>query len=313
MTSYIPAGEAGAYTAVYFSVRALAGAVALPAAGWTVALTGGYRVTLGAGGVAALLALVPIAGLAAWSPAVPARRALGALRARRGRSRPGRRVPRRGDRHRPGHGDRHRPHRAVEVDGSLFLAINGLGPGPGAIDDVLVGPDFRNYALLAAATVAACLRWRPGQALRSLGVVALSGGLAFAMVRCIWALWDRARPQEVLDTVAVGGHDWAPFPSFPSGHVAVWLAMVLVICALFPRSRVPLLLLVGTVALTRIVFGAHFPSDVLAALVIGWAAAAAATHIVPIREASADAQPRAAQAIRAESRNRRNELTSPPP
>jgi membrane-associated phospholipid phosphatase len=204
--------------------------------------------------------------------------------------------------------------RLAGIDESLFLALNGLGHGPDLLDDVIVGPDFRNYALLAVATTAAAIRWRRAKVLRSLGLVALAGLLAFAMVRCIWALWDRARPQEVLDDAAVGAHDWAPYPSFPSGHVAVWLAMALVIGVLFPRSRLPLLALVATVALTRIVFGAHFPSDVLAAVVIGWAAARAAVRIVPARDApgSAGAQLSDAATMRAESRSRRNELTSPP-
>ena len=57
----IPRGEAGGYTALYFSLRAAAAIVALPVAGWTIAATGSYRSMFVLGGVAALAALVPLA------------------------------------------------------------------------------------------------------------------------------------------------------------------------------------------------------------------------------------------------------------
>ena len=58
----IPKGEAGGYTALYFSVRAISSTIALPAAGWTVAATGSYRALFVLGGVATLTALVPLVG-----------------------------------------------------------------------------------------------------------------------------------------------------------------------------------------------------------------------------------------------------------
>jgi hypothetical protein len=57
----VPRGEEGAYTGVYFSVRALAAVVAVPAAGWTIHVTGSYRALVVFGGAATLLALVPLA------------------------------------------------------------------------------------------------------------------------------------------------------------------------------------------------------------------------------------------------------------
>jgi MFS family permease len=56
----IPPGEAGGYTALYFSVRAIGSTIALPAAGWTVAATGSYRDLFVFGGLATLAALVPL-------------------------------------------------------------------------------------------------------------------------------------------------------------------------------------------------------------------------------------------------------------
>ena len=67
-SALMPPDETGRYTALYFSVRSVAGAVALPAAGWTVAATGSYRSIMVAGGLVTLVALVPL-GL---RPRVPA-------------------------------------------------------------------------------------------------------------------------------------------------------------------------------------------------------------------------------------------------
>ena len=62
-SALIPEGESGGYTALYFSVRAIAAAVALPAAGWAVQATDTYRALFVAGGIATLAALVPLLGV----------------------------------------------------------------------------------------------------------------------------------------------------------------------------------------------------------------------------------------------------------
>lgn len=57
---FIPDGQSGRYSGLYFSVRAIASAVALPLAGLLIAATGSYRAVLLQGG-AALVALIPLA------------------------------------------------------------------------------------------------------------------------------------------------------------------------------------------------------------------------------------------------------------
>jgi MFS family permease len=59
--SLIPPGEAGGYTALYYSLRAVASAVAVPLAGLAIAVTGSYRALFVLGGAATLAALVPLA------------------------------------------------------------------------------------------------------------------------------------------------------------------------------------------------------------------------------------------------------------
>jgi MFS family permease len=57
----IPRGEAGGYAALYFSLRAVASALAVPVAGWTIEVSDSYRSLFLLGGAATLAALVPLA------------------------------------------------------------------------------------------------------------------------------------------------------------------------------------------------------------------------------------------------------------
>jgi membrane-associated phospholipid phosphatase/predicted MFS family arabinose efflux permease len=300
LSRWIPEGEAGAYTAVYFSVRSIAGAVALPAAGGVIAWTGSYRALVAAGGVAALAALVPLAPLAVRGVRRPrrpsaeaiARRAAPLVLATAGALALGLLV------------DRTALFRADEW---LFRQLNGLGPTPGLLDEVLVGPDFRNYVILVGIVAAGAVVWRRGRVLASVAATALAGLLAWLCVRVVWAVWERPRPQEALADIDVGVHDWSSYGSFPSGHVAVWLAMALTVSVVFPRLLLPLMAVVAVVAVTRVLGGAHFPSDVAGAMLIGWASARAVRPLAAGPTAAS-----AAATTRAESRSGRKELTSSP-
>jgi MFS family permease len=59
--SLIPRGESGGYTALYYSLRAVASALAVPVAGLAIAATGSYRSMFVLGGTATLAALAPLA------------------------------------------------------------------------------------------------------------------------------------------------------------------------------------------------------------------------------------------------------------
>jgi MFS family permease len=59
--SLIPSGEAGGYTALYYSLRAVASALAVPVAGLMIAASNSYRSLFILGGAATLAALVPLA------------------------------------------------------------------------------------------------------------------------------------------------------------------------------------------------------------------------------------------------------------
>lgn len=106
------------------------------------------------------------------------------------------------------------------------------------------------------------------------------------LVHTAWAVWDRARPDLIADGLA------APAAaSFPSGHTVNTVVIYGLLAFLWmQRTRSPLeralaaalvLALAAVVGLARLALGAHWPSDILAGLILGaaWAVAlAAALH-----------------------------------
>jgi membrane-associated phospholipid phosphatase len=253
-STLIPAGEAGGYTALYFSVRAISSTIALPAAGWTVAATGSYRSIFFLGGLATLTALVPLMGPRLGRPrgrrhlaagliaTVPM---LGALVAQTG------------------------AHRADEW---LYRAINGLGPGPELLWTIL-DPHTRNYLLLVGLAVLAAAATGLSRVPRVFARVLGSAALAWGLLEAVYSVYDRPRPEEVVVGASLNGHSWAHLNSFPSGHMAITAALGVSLALAFPRLRFALWGYIAAVAFTRVLFGAHFPFDTVAGTALGSASA----------------------------------------
>jgi membrane-associated phospholipid phosphatase len=98
--------------------------------------------------------------------------------------------------------------------------------------------------------------------------VVFSGLLANLLKRAI----GRARPDYFHDH---GIFSFAPFSgnaafeSFPSGHSTTIGAFVAACALLFPRYRVPFIACAIWLGMTRVMVGAHYPSDVIAGLAFG--------------------------------------------
>ena len=271
LASIIPPGEAGGYTALFFSMRAIAAAVALPTAGGLIALTESYRAVFVLGGTAALVALVPLTRFVARWPA-RLRRPSRSWLVRWAGSLAGLYV-------------------AVlatgllvaattleELDEALFQAVNAFGPGPEPLFELLEEP-ARNYLLLIAVPLAAALLTGPRRIPGVLALEVAAGALAIGLLEAVYALYDRPRPSEVFDSAEVAlayGHDWARIEAFPSGHMAVITALAATAWFAFPKLRYPLIAYVALNAVTRVLFGAHFPVDVVAGIVLGYGSALAA-------------------------------------
>jgi undecaprenyl-diphosphatase len=95
----------------------------------------------------------------------------------------------------------------------------------------------------------------------------------------------RARPTAPLAGTFFVGFPCFPakyaYSSFPSGHAATAFAAAVFLALWYPSGRWVFLGLATIVAISRIVLGAHFPSDVLGGAVIGAGSALVVYSFVP--------------------------------
>jgi membrane-associated phospholipid phosphatase/MFS family permease len=159
------------------------------------------------------------------------------------------------------------------LDEAAFLAINHLGDGPGWLYQAL-DPHTRNYILLFAVAVlgTAVVTRRPRYALGAGVAIVLAGYLAGVALEFVKVFVDRPRPGELLGADAWMSHarDWSHIASYPSGHLIVTTALATVAAAAVPKLRSALLVYVVAVGATRVLFGAHFPLDVVVGTALGY-------------------------------------------
>ncbi len=102
-------------------------------------------------------------------------------------------------------------------------------------------------------------------------------GSASAFVHLAKLVIGRARPELFAEYGAhslsfLSGHDWL-FQSFPSGHSAAVGSFFGAFSMLMPRMRIVFALGALAIGVTRVIVGAHYPSDVAAGLLTGlWTA-----------------------------------------
>lgn len=97
------------------------------------------------------------------------------------------------------------------------------------------------------------------------GVAALAGVAVFKLLK---RLSQRPRPCQIEP------HCWSRvLPpdqfSFPSGHTMTAFSIALVVSYFYPSLEAPLFFLALSIAISRVVLGMHFLSDVLAGMVLG--------------------------------------------
>lgn len=103
--------------------------------------------------------------------------------------------------------------------------------------------------------------------------MALTGLATLALYRTMKRRIRRPRPCEAGAGVIQRVAPLDQF-SFPSGHTLHAVAFTIIACSWFPSLAIVLVPFSILVALSRVVLGLHYPSDVLAAVVIGGLVAA---------------------------------------
>lgn len=115
----------------------------------------------------------------------------------------------------------------------------------------------------------------------ALGAVArmvLAGALGVAVYKLLKTVTSRPRPCEVYAVITAQARPLDRF-SFPSGHTLHAVSFSTIATAYFPELGPPLWSFTAVVAASRPTLGLHYPSDVLAGGLIGWAIARAALSV----------------------------------
>ena len=170
------------------------------------------------------------------------------------------------------------------LEREVFDAINGLPQTASpALWVVMQAGSFP--AVFVTAGLALIAR-RPRLAI----ALAAGGTATWLLAKAIKQVVDRGRPEAVLHDVVVYGPA-ATGLGYPSGHAAVAAVLMTVASPyLTRRAKVAGWVVVGLVAFTRVLIGAHLPLDALGGLFLGWAVGSATNWLLgtPAGAASLD-------------------------
>ncbi|MDJ0278470.1 phosphatase PAP2 family protein [Sphingomonas sp. 2R-10] len=152
----------------------------------------------------------------------------------------------------------------------------------GALSEVADQPPM---VAINVATIAVALLAKDAKLART-GVRMLAAhGLATLAKAVIKHRVDRARPNQFSDRddhrPKPGDTDEGPQNSFPSGHTAGAVAVARAVAREYPGMAVPAQVAATGIAAIQIPRGTHFPIDVVAGAVIGWAAEAIVARVLP--------------------------------
>lgn len=109
--------------------------------------------------------------------------------------------------------------------------------------------------------------------------MALLGIVSLLVYKALKRLSRRPRPLAVEHALSTRVAPLDEF-SFPSGHTLHAVGFTLVVTQHFPESGLLLWPFCACVAMSRVVLGLHYPSDVLAAIGIGWALSESSSRLL---------------------------------
>jgi len=159
------------------------------------------------------------------------------------------------------------PHWLAHQDERLCLSINRAA-AVGWLRDFFRAVSRLGDGAFWYALVAWLVAWQGSAALRPVAHMVLTGLICTALYKRLKARTSRPRPYRVNAAIRRGGQPLDEF-SFPSRHTLHAVAFALVSLAYFPSLAPIVVPLTVLVALSRLVLGLHYPSDVLAGVLIG--------------------------------------------
>jgi len=168
------------------------------------------------------------------------------------------------------------------IDWSLFHALNAGVATRDWLEDPVTAFAELAIPLYAAALIALWFLARPyGD--RRWKQACISGfaaaGIAMTTNQVISHLWERPRPFTAHPALTHLLSAPSVDPSFPSDHAAVAIAIAFAVLAFSRRAGLLFLAAATLIAISRVALGMHYPSDVLAGMLIGWAAAQLVTGL----------------------------------
>ena len=168
------------------------------------------------------------------------------------------------------------------MDWSLFHTLNDGIATRDWLEDLATAFGGLAVPLYAVATIALWFLSRPyGDPKWKLACTSGLVAAAIAMVtnQAISQLWERPRPFTVHPTLTHLLSAPSPDPSFPSDHAAAAFAIAFAVLTFSRWGGVGFLAAATLIGLSRIALGLHYPSDVVAGMLVGWAAAMLVTHV----------------------------------
>jgi membrane-associated phospholipid phosphatase len=164
----------------------------------------------------------------------------------------------------------------------LFHAVNDAVATRDWLEDPVTVLADAAVPLYALATVGLWLLARPYGNPRwklASSSALVAAAVALAANQAIAHLWSRPRPfsehPALTHVLAARTTD----PSFPSDHAAAAFAIAFAVLAFSRRAGAAFLVGATLIGVSRIALGMHYPSDVLAGALVGFAAAALVTTL----------------------------------